>query len=308
MLIDWFTVGAQVVNFLILVYLLKRFLYRPILHAIDAREAHIATMLEDASDKQQQANAERDDLTQKNKAFEQEKERRLAEVANAAEQEENRLLAKAKQRAEAMSQKYQHSLVTDAKNFSKTLRLRASTEIFSISRTVLKQIANVHLEAEVVELFLQQLNELNESSKTAFMTALASLYESNPLVVSSAFELSKTQRHTICKALSKYSETEIDIRFEANDKLISGIELVANGQKVKWSIDDYLLALEKEITLMVEHNLSQSSSNNSIKTAKQTTNSSKGDNQEYPLTHKAPAQKRLADHTATAAEKTNDGA
>ena len=42
MLIDWFTVGAQVLNFLILVWLLKRFLYRPILHAIDAREQRIA--------------------------------------------------------------------------------------------------------------------------------------------------------------------------------------------------------------------------------------------------------------------------
>ena len=38
MLIDWFTVGAQVLNFLILVWLMKRFLYKPVLDAIDARE------------------------------------------------------------------------------------------------------------------------------------------------------------------------------------------------------------------------------------------------------------------------------
>jgi hypothetical protein len=42
MLIDWFTVGAQIVNFLILVWLLKHFLYKPILNAIDAREKRIA--------------------------------------------------------------------------------------------------------------------------------------------------------------------------------------------------------------------------------------------------------------------------
>ena len=45
MLIDWFTVGAQAVNFIILVWLLKRFLYKPILNAIDAREKRIATEL-----------------------------------------------------------------------------------------------------------------------------------------------------------------------------------------------------------------------------------------------------------------------
>jgi F-type H+-transporting ATPase subunit b len=51
MLIDWFTVGAQVVNFLILVWLLKRFLYKPILHAIDERERRIAKELADADTK-----------------------------------------------------------------------------------------------------------------------------------------------------------------------------------------------------------------------------------------------------------------
>jgi len=45
MLIDWFTVGAQIVNFLILVWLLQHFLYKPILNAIDAREKRIAANL-----------------------------------------------------------------------------------------------------------------------------------------------------------------------------------------------------------------------------------------------------------------------
>jgi F-type H+-transporting ATPase subunit b len=45
MLIDWFTVGAQTLNFLILVWLMKRFLYKPILNAIDTREKRIAKEL-----------------------------------------------------------------------------------------------------------------------------------------------------------------------------------------------------------------------------------------------------------------------
>ena len=45
MLIDWFTVGAQALNFLILVWLMKRFLYKPILTAIDTREKRIAAEL-----------------------------------------------------------------------------------------------------------------------------------------------------------------------------------------------------------------------------------------------------------------------
>ena len=62
MLIDWFTVGAQVLNFLILVWLLKRFLYKPILDAIDAREERIAAELADADAKKAEAQKERDAL------------------------------------------------------------------------------------------------------------------------------------------------------------------------------------------------------------------------------------------------------
>ena len=59
MLVDWFTVAAQVVNFVILVWLLKRFLYQPILHAIDAREQRIALSLADAAAKEAEARTRR---------------------------------------------------------------------------------------------------------------------------------------------------------------------------------------------------------------------------------------------------------
>ena len=55
MLIDWFTIAAQALNFLILVWLMKRFLYKPILNAIDAREKRIATELADADAKRAEA-------------------------------------------------------------------------------------------------------------------------------------------------------------------------------------------------------------------------------------------------------------
>jgi len=67
MLIDWFTVGAQIVNFLILVWLLKHFLYKPILDAIDAREKRIAAELADADAKKAEAEKERTDFEDKTK-------------------------------------------------------------------------------------------------------------------------------------------------------------------------------------------------------------------------------------------------
>ena len=64
MLIDWFTVGAQLLNFLILVWLMKRFLYQPVLDAIAAREQKIAAELADAAATKAEAHQQQDEFQQ----------------------------------------------------------------------------------------------------------------------------------------------------------------------------------------------------------------------------------------------------
>ena len=85
MLIDWFTVGAQALNFIVLVWLLKRFLYKPILNAIDAREKRIATELADADAKKAEAQRERDEFQHKNEAFDQQRAALLSKATRGGE-------------------------------------------------------------------------------------------------------------------------------------------------------------------------------------------------------------------------------
>ena len=82
MLIDWFTVGAQVINFVILVWLMKRFLYKPILNAIDAREQRIAAELADAEAKRAEAQKERDEFEHKNEDFDRQRAGRLQQATD----------------------------------------------------------------------------------------------------------------------------------------------------------------------------------------------------------------------------------
>jgi F-type H+-transporting ATPase subunit b len=92
MLIDWFTVIAQVINFLILVWLLKRFLYRPILNAIDAREKRIAAEISDADEKKAQALKERDEFQYKNVEFDKQRSNRIHQLEEEAEIKRAQLL------------------------------------------------------------------------------------------------------------------------------------------------------------------------------------------------------------------------
>src|SRR6202161_4390474 len=91
MLIDWFTVGAQTLNFLILVWLMKRSLYKPILDAIDTREKRIAAELADADKKKAEAQKERDDFQRKSEAFEQQRAALLSKATDEAKAERQRL-------------------------------------------------------------------------------------------------------------------------------------------------------------------------------------------------------------------------
>jgi F-type H+-transporting ATPase subunit b len=55
------------------------------------------------------------------------------------------------------------------------------------------------------------------------------------------------QRAAIQNALNETFSAEIHLRFETAPDLVSGIELTTNGQKVGWSISDYLAGLEKGV-------------------------------------------------------------
>jgi len=243
MLIDWFTVVAQVVNFLILVWLLKRFLYRPILAAIDAREKRIATALADADAKKAEAQKERDAFQHKNEAFDQQRAALLSQATDEAKAERQRLLDAARQAADAMSARRQETLISEQQRLGEALTRRAREEVFAIARKTLADLAGTSLEARMVEVFMRRLRELDGQTKAGLAAALETA--SDPALVRSAFDLPAAQRAALQDALNETFAAEIQVRFETAPDLVSGIELSTNGQKLAWSIADYLASLGK---------------------------------------------------------------
>src|ERR1700677_1345490 len=125
MLIDWFTVGAQALNFLILVWLMKHFLYKPVLHAIDTREKLIAGELADANTKKAEAQKDRDEFQHKNQEFDQQRAALLSKATDDAKVERQRLLDEARKAADALTVKRQQSLEIDARNLNQAISRRA---------------------------------------------------------------------------------------------------------------------------------------------------------------------------------------
>jgi F-type H+-transporting ATPase subunit b len=250
MLIDWFTVGAQVLNFLILAWLMKHFLYKPVLDAIGAREKLIATELADAAAKKAEAQKDRDEFQHKNEEFDQQRAALLTKATDEAKAQGERLIDEAGKAADALSAKRQETLKTEAHNLDQALARRTSQEVFAITRKALADLATTTLEERMGEVFTRRLRELNGSGKTCIAEALKK--SPDPAVVRSTFEIPAEQRAAIQNSLNETFSTEVRVRFETAPDLVSGIELTTNGEKVAWSIADYLTSMEKGVAELID--------------------------------------------------------
>jgi F-type H+-transporting ATPase subunit b len=242
MLIDWFTVVAQVINFLILVWLMKRFLYGPILRAIDAREKKIAAELADADAKRAEAKKERDDFAQKNATLDGQRADLINKAKNEAETMKVRLVKEARQAADELTAKRKDSMKTEAAKLNQSLIQRAQQEVFSIARKTLTDLAGASLEERMSATFTERLRNISGTAKSELAEAVKSATQ--PGIIRSAFSLPEEQRNAIQQAVNETFAADVYLRFETEPEVISGIELTTGGKKLAWSIADYLNSLE----------------------------------------------------------------
>lgn len=250
MLIDWFTVIAQVINFLILVWLLKRFLYRPILNAIDAREKRIAAEIADADTKKAQALKQRDEFQHKNEEFDKQRSARMNQIEEEAKTKRLQLLDVAREEANELRTKLQEALKNEKRSLNEALTHRAREEVFAIARKVLIDLAGITLEERMTEIFLDRLRELNDTEMTGLKCAFKT--STSPLLVRTAFTLPKKQCAAIESVIKEILGKEKQVQFAVEPDLVSGIEISTNGQKIAWSITDYLTSLGKSVDSLLK--------------------------------------------------------
>lgn len=165
MLIDWFTVVAQAINFLVLIWLLKHFLYAPILRAMDRREKSIAERLKKADRRVAEAEAEDEKYREKILKFEQAKEERTRLVEEEIEKLRKELLAEARSDTEQSRIAWQDALEREQKDFMNQLKGLVSSEIIRILRMALKDLTDEDLSKALVRVFTRRLDTLNDKDR-----------------------------------------------------------------------------------------------------------------------------------------------
>jgi len=230
MLIDWFTVAAQVVNFLILVWLLKRFLYKPILDTIDEREKKVI---------------EREEFQRKKEDLDRHRTETLNQAKNDANAERQRLLDEAHKEYDEKRSQYNNSLMHEEEQLIQALSSRTRKEVFAIARKTLADLAGTQVEESMVNLAIQRLRELNSQEKERLVADFRSA--PSPVVIRTSASISPEQQAAMQKALEDMLAAKPQCQFEALPDLIGGVEITISGKKIAWSINDYLTSLENSV-------------------------------------------------------------
>lgn len=252
-LIDYFTTFAQIINFLVLVFLLRHFLYRPVIKAMDEREQKIATRLKEADQKKTEAEQE----AESHRKTEQEMSNRRTEMMARAESEvqavRSDLIKKAREEVEASRASWFQALDRQKENLLADMSRRAGDDVYGIARHALQDLANEDLEIHIIDIFLRRLQNLSDAQRDALREF--SRDQEGKVIVRSSFDLPGPVQQKITEAVRGLTGRDVLIQFESDKKLISGIELSANNIRIGWSIAGYLDDLRSDLSQAMEEKI-----------------------------------------------------
>ena len=139
MQVDWITTIAQIINFLVLVYLLRRFLYRPIVAAMDRREAHVAQRLEEAAQQSTLAQQQGNDYREKLHDLEQQREQLIEAAKREAEAQRIQLMDELRSEITTIRSRWHEEVKREQQAFLDQARQMVGDQVCRVARQALDE-------------------------------------------------------------------------------------------------------------------------------------------------------------------------
>ncbi len=250
MSIDWFTFTAQILNFLLLVWLLKRFLYGPITRAMQEREQRIAARLTDAAAAREAADREAALFREKLDELQHTRAHLLAQAGREVEQWKQEHIRRAEEEVEKLRADWMQTLHREQRALLRELQQRVAKQVQQLARRVLQELADEQLERRAVSIFLERLRKLDGTQRSEIATAVRN--GRHHVFVETAFDLSAETRAEVTQAVQQAIGEDLSLEFRVRPELICGIELQAAGYKVAWTAAESLESLAEEFATALD--------------------------------------------------------
>lgn len=245
MQIDWLTVAAQIVNFLILAWLLHRVLYRPLNRAIEARGQEVNRRLAEAEAARQTAEAAQREHHQAVLALEREREATLQAARDEADALRHDLTEKARAEIATRRATWEAQLDDEKAAFLGRVRQRAGQSFVTLTRRVLSEMADRDLVEQMARVFALRLVALGDDAIAPLKDALA---RGEVPEVLSSYPLSTDAQSTVAAAIcAALGDASAAPRFRHAPEIDAGIVLALGSRHVGWTIGEHLDTFEQDV-------------------------------------------------------------
>ena len=242
MSVDWFTVAAQIVNFLILVWLLKKFLYKPVLTAMNKRQQKVQDELEQAENLARAAGKEKKQYLILQKEARELGKKELQQARREADNLRKNLFQEVEAEAETAHVRWQNELVREKALFLKQAGVQIAEQFQRLAQNAFRDLADENLEESMVSRFCVLIAK--HDTETDFFRQLQNPDE---LQVCTAFPLSRSSQESIREVLGKRLASPAEISFQPDPNLIAGILISSNDHKLEWNVHQYLDDFQDEL-------------------------------------------------------------
>lgn len=250
MQVDWLTVAAQIVNFLVLVWLLQRFLYRPIVNAMRRREQGIEERLAEAKAVRAEAEHEAQLFREKQQELEAARQGILDEARRQAGELGERLEAELSEEMEERRETWRRHLAEEREEFAQSLRRQAGHQLLQVTARILADYADSDMADRAAGIFVERLKGLDENVREKL--AAAARRSAEPALVETGSALASAGKRQVTHAIHECLSTEIEVRYAEDRDIVLGLRLTVGEQSVEWSAARYLRRVGAELDEILE--------------------------------------------------------
>lgn len=236
--LNWSTFVLEIINFLVLVWVLKRFLYKPVLAVIEKRRAGIERTLADAESRRAEAGVLQEQYENRLAVWEQEKDAAREALRNEIEADRARLLDELRV---SLEQEREKARVVDERRLSDAMRRNEQAALrqgAAFAARLVSRLAGPDLEARLIDLVLEELSGLSPERLDALRAALV---EAPPSVnVISAYPMDTAKREELKSLLGTVLGKPVDPKFHEDPSLIVGLRIMVGSWTMHANLQDEL--------------------------------------------------------------------
>lgn len=236
--LNWSTFVFEIINFLVLVWILKRFLYQPVLNIITRRREVIETQLAEAKQQHAEADKLKQQYEHRLADWGLERQKAMDKLMHEIETTRHQQLDKLKAELDREEEKTRIARSRQDKQLIRAIEQRALQQSAEFASRLLAEAAGPELEKRLFDLLLDGLNALPAEQ----IDMLGNKWGESPgqILVTSTYPLAEDRRQLLEATLSRVTGLSVPVHYEEDSNLLAGLNITIGSWLLQLNVRDEL--------------------------------------------------------------------